>query len=185
MSEQVNWVSLCSHALTKLWLISEKKRKPFFPSDQNVQFLAFRSQYVRVSFVQKVLAIIYFVGFVGIPLPKQPLATASVAVLLFSEELNAAFKHFDWWSSVKAVWTPIMAPTWTKQISAKWLQEIASSQSWSQAEPQKQGALPVIILATFIQKSTIQLRETTCRAIKASLCEVMLQRRRCGGETQS
>lgn len=92
MSEQVNWVSLCSHALTKLCLNSEKKRKHFFPSDQNVQILAFRSQCLGVSFVQKVSAIIYFAGFVGIHLPERPLATASVAVLLFSEELNGSIK---------------------------------------------------------------------------------------------
>lgn len=56
-----------------------------------MQFLAFRSQYVSVLY-KKVSAIIYFAGFVGIHLPEPPLATASVAVLLFGEELNGSIK---------------------------------------------------------------------------------------------
>lgn len=87
-----------------------------------------------------------FCRFAGIPLPEQQLATASVAVLL-RKELKSSIKILlisD--AQKKAVWTPIMPPTRTEQIQAKWLQEIVNSQSGSQAEPQEQEALAVIIL---------------------------------------
>lgn len=45
-----------------------------------------------------------------------------------------------------------MPPAWIEQIPEKRLQEIVNSQSSSQAEPQEQEALAVIILGNIYSK---------------------------------